>query len=91
MDEYIKKEDALKALESQGVTKNMRAHRAVQAIPGTAAEPVIFAEWLPSSGAWKECSHCHEEEFLPYLNNKKRCPNCGARMIEKGGADNEET
>lgn len=85
MDEYIKKEDALTALSGEGITRNMRAHKAVQAIPGADVEPVIDAEWLPSNGEWKECSHCHEEEFLPYLQNDKRRPNCGAHMKLEDG------
>lgn len=79
MNEYIKKEDALKAMTREGVTKNMRAHRAVQAIQGANVEPVIDAEWLPSNGAWRECSHCHEEEFCRICNTANVVPTAAQR------------
>lgn len=48
--------------------------------PTIEAKPVIHAHWLPGPGEWKECSHCHEEEFLPDLQHSNYCPNCGATM-----------
>lgn len=37
---------------------------------------------------WKECSECHSE--YPNMNGLKYCPNCGSKMEELKG-ENDET
>ena len=93
MKEYIEKAAALKALSKSGVTRNMRAHKIVAAIPAAEVVEVRHGRWIkpvPGDGE-NYCSVCHAEQpwFYGYGYLKSNyCPNCGARMGEIiGGAE----
>ena len=54
------------------------------AIPSVDAAPVVHGRWINNS-ALNKCSKCRT-----YWDTKTNfCPNCGARMDGKDGADNE--
>ena len=46
MSEYISREAAVAAMNSEGYTKNMRVHKAILAIPGADVRPVVHGIWL---------------------------------------------
>ncbi len=78
---------ALEALNSEGITKNMRAHRKVAAIPTVDAVEVvhgrtIFAKEPQYIWIDRECENCH---YLMLITDNY-CPNCGAKMDGDGNA-----
>ena len=86
MDEYIKREQVLKLLESaQAWSWSINTlYGEIQALPAEDVAPVIHAKWLESvsfeSGFWvcSNCSFVSEAVAAPKLYNY--CPNCGAKM-----------
>lgn len=88
MDEYIKRDDALAAMSKHGITKNMRANKAVAALPAADVEPIVHAHWENVGGndkvgyAYGTCSHCRQEAWANY-ELTSRCPYCGAHMDEE--------
>lgn len=83
-DEYIKREDALKAMEWKWAGKS--AIEAVKAIPATNVVEVKHGKWYTKSMTRRGG---HGEAYFVYgcsLCKKKiryktdYCPNCGARM-----------
>lgn len=65
MPEYIEREAAIKVLNSEGITKNMRAHRKLLAIPAADVVEVsgvtpcdVCAYNPPSSCDGKPCCMC---------------------------------
>lgn len=64
----------------------------VDAQPAADVEPVVRGEWIKHEtfedgkldDRWYECSICHEERS--FTNPTKRCPNCGAHMMERSGS-----
>ena len=91
---YIELEAAVQALNSEGITKNMRAHRKVLAIPAADVAEVRHGEWkfkeygedtYTNLTRIYECSlcgrtiECLNEADEPYCH-------CGAKMDGKGDA-----
>ncbi len=91
MDEYIKREQVLKLLESaQAWNWSMNTlYDEIQALPAEDVAPVVHGRWIevnPAYGIY-ECSVCGsaDENCSDYYgeHNVKRqgyCPNCGARL-----------
>lgn len=89
--EYIEREAAAQALNSEGITKNMRAHRKVLAIPAADVAEVRHGEWILTKTeiGWncKEypteytCSLCGRTE-----KRKEPYCHCGAKMDKKDDA-----
>lgn len=72
MTDYIKREDALKALREYPVTK---LKRAIRRLPSADVAQVRHGRWdSDMSGAW--CSVCGEYSEGEW----NYCPNCGAKM-----------
>ena len=92
-DEYIKKEDALKAVDDI-VCDADDAERTCDRIidlPSADVAPVRRGRWeCGEENSWW-CSVCDEEFYLedgtPQENGYRFCPNCGARM--DGGIEDE--
>lgn len=87
MAEYIERGAALVALSREGITRNMRGYRKVQAIPTADVAPVRHGRWIlePTNPyddpgyknrMIKRCSVCFWENACSY----HYCPNCGAKM-----------
>ena len=80
MDEYIEKGDALEALQSEGITRNMRAYRKVQAIPAARVVPSRRAYWIRVVGGQHKCGFCHTVRKTDVVRDHY-CPNCGAKIL----------
>ena len=79
MDEYIKREDALAAMSKYGITKNMRANKAVAALPAADVAPVVHAQWIFNDDWWEfRCTNCRDA--VGNIKKYNYCPNCGAKM-----------
>lgn len=89
--EYIEKGQALAAMSKHGITRNMRANKAVAALPAADVAPVVHGRWLDEDFPEKMatvhgfaiCSVCgklsHKAEH-GYNILSIYCPNCGAKM-----------
>ena len=73
-------DEVIAALNSEGITKNMRVHRKVAALPTVDAISVVHGRWMPC-GFGKEimCSVCGCE--LNDIWQYRYCPDCGAKMF----------
>lgn len=85
MAEYILKQAGLDALQAEGITRNMRAYKMLQALKVSDVEPVRHGRWVKSDKykGFLCCSACSDCYVLPgWLNNDKWsfCPHCGAKM-----------
>lgn len=90
MKEYIEKAAALKALSKSGVTRNMRAHKIVAAIPAAEVVEVRHGRWIPSDytgDCCYTCSECGFERDAYLLDVGNYCPNCGCCMLGGGEDD----
>ena len=80
MADYIKRDDAIRELNAEGYTKNMRIHKRILDIPAADVRENVPAKWLKVSDKYPRysCSNCHR-----LYNNKsyKFCPFCGADMF----------
>ena len=87
MADYIKREDALQAIEScAGWSRPLEsAYEEIQAMPAADVAPVVHAHWENVGGNDKAgiasgtCSHCRQEAWANY-ELTPRCPYCGAHM-----------
>ncbi len=94
MTDYIRREDALKALYNDYAYAAMDV---IKRLPAADVAEVVHGEWLRSDDDWNslttiQCSICGEEWCFETdddvsLLNYKHCPNCGAKM--DGGKDDE--
>ena len=97
MSDYIKREDAIKIINS-GISTDTDADRRYvnglfRAIRPADVAPVRHGRFVPFEDAlmdtcW-ECSECGLEFYLadggtPKENSYNYCPNCGARMDGEG-------
>lgn len=83
--EYIEKGQALAAMSKHGITRNMRANKAVAALPAADVAPVVHGRWEwhgpcgDSNGKfWATCPVCKVRQRLG--DYERFCPNCGAKM-----------
>ena len=58
--------------------------------PTADVQPVVRGEWVyhPEKknvygGKTIECSHCHTQYVVQYIEDELFCRNCGARMVEE--------
>ena len=100
-DEYIRREDALRAVQRQrGANRSPAQNEMLNRIktdiiraPAADAAPVVHEKWLLDrwpSWPHRECSRC--KIMIPRTKEVpdpywQYCPNCGARM--DGGAEGE--
>lgn len=82
MSDYIKREDALKAVDAFIGTDPI-AER-IKLIPSVDVAPVRHGRWEDYEENTWQCSECGEQFYLedgtPQENEYRYCPNCGARM-----------
>lgn len=81
MDEYIKRDDALKAIEScAGWSRPIEsAYEDIQAIPAADVESVVHAQWIFNDDWWEfRCTNCRNA--VGNIKKYNYCPNCGAKM-----------
>lgn len=93
MDEYIKKEEALRVIsdvffetdpDGREQLTALKCSRLVRELPAADVAPVVHGRKIEDGdiGCFWLCSLCGE--CLPY--GAKYCPSCGARMdLEAGG------
>ena len=74
-DEYIKKSDALKAMEWKWAGKE--AFEAVDALPAADVAPVVHGKW--EDGKCSNCG-CNFGRAFPFSIMPRFCPDCGATM-----------
>ena len=95
MTDYIKREDAIKTIESETYRHDYLDHviDIIEAIPSADVAPVRHGRWKPFDRTWGRsvftCSACGECMDVPTEMGKPifdYCPNCGARM---DGDENE--
>lgn len=101
MDEYIKRQTALKVVEKYGLTNGSALGRhtglviciasEIAEIPAADVAPVVHARWVSVAGKRDRiCSRCLRNE--PYKNADddaevfEFCPHCGAKM-NRGDSD----
>lgn len=75
VDEYIKRGDAIKAINGQFMTGIVKD---IMAIPAADVKPVRHGHWNrygPSFAPW-QCSECEYDTRL----KENYCPNCGIKM-----------
>lgn len=94
MDDYIKREDALQAIEScAGWSRPLEsAYEETQAMPAADVAPVVHGKWSINEYEFFTCSVCgggyyngaeSTAQAESYLNSGftyNYCPNCGAKM-----------
>lgn len=66
MAEYIERGVVLATLSKYGVTRDMRAHKAVAQLPIADVAPVVYGKWIPHNG-YCECNIC-KKFFGNYFN-----------------------
>lgn len=99
MDEYIKREAAIKAMEKADYTliasdadscKADYLREIIESVPAADVVPVVYGRWERRRNVWC-CTNCGKGYKITYgavaANMHKYCPNCGAR--KDGGADND--
>ena len=94
MDEYIKREEAVKIAESYRLQHGSSFCRNrgiadyiaedISMIPSADVAPVRHGRWIASHDEFCACSICKYPVYAGW-NQTNYCPNCGARMV--GGAD----
>jgi hypothetical protein len=91
--EYITRAEALLALDSAITAQDV--FDSISEIPAADVEPVVRGEWFlldDCANAGVYCSVCTKSVFKEsawYKNvhlKSKRCPNCGAHMMERSGS-----
>lgn len=85
MSDYIKREDAIKIINS-GISIDTDADKRYvnglfRAIRPADVAPVRHGHWIDDAGALR-CSECGVSfpDLHPLYENAAYCPNCGARM-----------
>ena len=93
MNEYIRREDAIKCIEGQCVDGKMwgndesegtliEAYSAIDdlmEIPPADVAPVRHGRWIASHDEFCACSICKYPVYVGW-NRTNYCPNCGAKM-----------
>ena len=99
MDEYIKRETAVRAVMAAKWVDGSDGAMAMEIVASPAAAdvaPVVHGRWIHSryedcSEQFElvKCSQCNHEAYAMALcvHGGNYCPNCGAKM--DGGADHE--
>ena len=97
MDEYIKREAAIEAVEDTSIelyqSEWKEIEEKINAIPTADVMPVIYGHWIQHEEDEEdeyECSACHcrfdYDTIYGIFDNRfqyaKYCPNCGAKMDE---------
>lgn len=88
MAEYILKQAALDALQSAGITRNMRVYKKVQDIQAADVAPMRHGRWEVSDipGERFKCSECGggcwHYDYHGCVEKSSYCPHCGAKMDE---------
>jgi len=95
MDDLISRKTAIewffRPYSNEESYSNIDVERALNAIPTVDAAPVVHGRWVYEHGdpAMIPCSVCGYQVFR--YNNTHYCPNCGAKMDERGkGVDINE-
>lgn len=97
MDDYIKREQALKLIESAGAWgwSNIILYDEMQALPAADVAPVVHGRWETNADDEEEikdftCSACKYQlcdidtsVIVPGENDFYFCPNCGATMNQE--------
>ena len=85
MTDYIKREDTIKAIESETYRHDYLDHviDIIEDIPSADVAPVRHGRWIncefvESGFKFVRCSECNHDDMRSCLY--KYCPNCGARM-----------
>ena len=80
MTDYIKREDTIKAIESETYRHDYLDHviDIIEYIPSADVAPVRHGRWEEYGKTWW-CSECGFETWLRW----DYCPDCGARMDEE--------
>ena len=86
MTEYIKREDALRAVK-HAWAKGIEPSEYIEDIEAADVAPVVHGQWEQTEYPFMtECDDCSECGFRTVFGNGwNYCPNCGARM--DGGKD----
>lgn len=91
MTKYIERETAIAKLTALEVTEPsatmIDAKRLLAEMPAADVVPVVHGEWLlrhEGYGHYWECSSCHKNPCIYVTKDTRYCPNCGAKMDEKG-------
>ena len=86
MTEYIKREDALRAVK-RAWAKGIEPSEYIEDIEAADVAPVVHGQWEQTEYPFMtECDDCSECGFRTVFGNGwNYCPNCGARM--DGGKD----
>ena len=95
MDEYIKRESAIKYLlnDSPGQVSYSREDAAdcIRYMDAANVAPVRHGWWIKRGYACGEneyeCSVCHETEWRKSASRMKYCMFCGAMMVLKGESE----
>ena len=92
-DEYIRKQDAVDALDRifdnvpmELTTEILRLRRELRGLPSADVAPVVHARWIlrkTDCNRYRECSACNVW-LLWNMPRNSYCPNCGAKMDGKG-------
>ena len=87
MDDYIKREQALKLIESGGTwgwSKNA-LYDEMKNLPAADVAPVVHAKWITAPHkSSRFCSKCYHDEPYKFADSNANiynyCPHCGAKM-----------
>ena len=98
MDDYIKREDAIKANENYvpyqrlGEDRQLYFDRILKELPSADVEPVRHGHWTVIDTRYMrldrrtdimECSECGHQILRRTGEIVNYCPNCGAKMIRR--------
>ena len=94
MDEYIKRETAVRAVMAAKWVDSSDGAMAMEIVaspPAADVAPVVHGRWIeksaPARKIYFECSHCGAQENKHTAIKGYYCWRCGAKM--DGGADHE--
>ena len=90
MAEYIRKEDAVNALDRifdnvpmELTTEILRLRRELRGLPSADVAPVVHSRWIKTADG-AECENCGREAVYQVVDDhweyEPWCPHCGARM-----------
>lgn len=84
MDEYIKRQAALDALQAPEIFNiNPRHIELIKNIPAADVAPVVHGRWIADGDGYHwtyNCSICAWKDGYPFNERHNFCPSCGARM-----------
>ena len=89
MADYIRREDALKALFAPGMCYAPMQLQIIKDLPAADVAEVVHGRWIPTEYPFmNECEDCSSCGYRTlYGNGYDYCPNCGAKM--DGGSNGE--